>query len=295
MSHSWQQFLARMAHRSRNRGLRRLRLETLEPRACPAVMFEFVQGDEGGILNVIGDDSPNSIEIFQPRDRVVAVTGDGEQRTFEGVDEIFVAALGGDDVATSSKPKEIVVVGSKIHIDAGAGNDRISIDGSQPDETAILPRVGWEVSVDLGVGADELDLNAGNVELMDLNLRSADGGDRVVVGHTLGFRHEHTRPESRIDMDLGGGGNFVDVRLENVEDVDLSIVSEPVSGEPATGGTINVYWHVINRGSTVNVGRDDGFLQMLTWAAAPAASVRLHSHSRPRPARYITVVREHRA
>src|SRR4029453_1154541 len=46
------------------------------------------------------------------------------------------------------------------------------------------------------------------------------------------------------------------------------IASEPTTPEPATGGTINVYWHVINNSSgTVNVGRDDGTLQMVSLSA----------------------------
>jgi hypothetical protein len=237
---------------------RRAWFEALERRDCPAVMFEFIQGDAGGVLRVTGDEGPNVIEIFQPRDGVVEVTGDGEQRTFTDVDEVFVATLGGDDAAHSSKPKEIVVVGSKLHLDVGAGNDRVNVDSAEPDGSILLPRVTWEVSVDLGTGTDDLSMEAGNVDALNLDVRSADGGDRVAVGHRVGLRHEHTRPEARIDMDLAGGRNFVEARLENVEDVDLSIVAEPTPSEPKPEATINVYVHVIRGGSSASSPRMDG-------------------------------------
>jgi len=54
---------------------------------------------------------------------------------------------------------------------------------------------------------------------------------------------------ARMDLNLGGD-SFVEVRMENVDHVDLSIVSAPTTPQPATGGTIDVYWHVIRNGSS---------------------------------------------
>jgi len=75
----------------------------LESRDCPAVTFGF----EGGVLNITGDDQRNVIEIFQSADKVVEIRADAERRTFGGVDEVFIKALGGNDTVRSSKPKEI--------------------------------------------------------------------------------------------------------------------------------------------------------------------------------------------
>jgi hypothetical protein len=229
-------------------------LEKLESRDCPAVTATF----SAGVLTVVGDETNNVIDLFQRQDQVVEVVGDGQTWVFDGVDEVFVDAGAGDDQATSSKPKEIVVVGSKIHIDAGAGNDTVKIDDGGAVEETTNPLSTMHFMVDLGTGADELQVAAGNTGLLNLSMRSNDGSDRVVLGHTLGFRHEHIRPESIVRMDLAGSGNLVDVDLGNIEQVDLSIVSEPVSTESATGGTINVYWHVINTSSGGTASRDDG-------------------------------------
>src|SRR5262245_13838355 len=168
----------------RNRALRRPWFEALEHRACPAVMFEFIQGDEGGVLRVTGDDGPNVIDILQPSDGVAVVSGDGEVRTFEGVDKIFLSALGGDDTTNYrfGKPKEIVVVGAKLNIDAGAGNDHVKIEGGEPDGSVAIPRIGWEVAVDFGTGADGLSVDVGDSNNVNLDVHSADGFDRIDVG-----------------------------------------------------------------------------------------------------------------
>ena len=56
------QLPTRSERRRRERHMRRLGLETLERRACPAVMFELL-GE--GVLSITGDEGPNFIEISQ--------------------------------------------------------------------------------------------------------------------------------------------------------------------------------------------------------------------------------------
>src|SRR5262245_45724299 len=183
--------LRRSSSRRSSRRRRRPMLEILEPRDCPAVQAFFASG----VLTVVGDEGNNVIDLFQPADRVVQVTGDGQTWLFEDVDEVFVDAGDGDDQATSSKPKEIVVVGSKIHIDVRAGNDVVKIDDGGPLEAEPNLISTMNYSVNLGTGADELHVAAENSGL-NLRVQSADGFDRHEIGHTLGFRHEHIRPES---------------------------------------------------------------------------------------------------
>jgi hypothetical protein len=250
MSRSCQRFSAPTTQRNRNRGCRRLRLESLEPRACPAVMFDLVQGDAGGILRVTGDDQPNVIEILQPREGVVEVTGDGERRTFDNVDEIFVATLGGDDATTySRKPKEIVVVGSKIKMQMGAGNDTVRIDDGGATDEPLLADTPLEFAVDLGTGADYVSAQVQHHPLVDAIVVSADGDDRVDL---------EIRPSSRAvdfydiksSVQLGGGGNELKMVTENVGDVVLLYSSLPGGASTGDGGNITLI-----AGSNLTPGR----------------------------------------
>lgn len=244
MSNRRQQSPNRFYHRP-DRQIRRMGVESLERRDCPAVMFE-LQGD---LLRVVGDQGPNVIEIYQPSDRVVEVSGDGVRHTFSGVADIFVDAQGGDDSVRSSKPKEIVVVGSKIKIDAGAGNDRIKFDDGGPTRRGGVYVAAADIEVDLGTGGDELDLQMRHTDNLDLDLTAADGQDRILVGMLLPAIQKVREAAARTKLDLGGE-SFVDVRMENIGNVNLSIVSAPTTPQPATGGNINVYWHVIRHGSS---------------------------------------------
>lgn len=170
-----------------------------------------------------------------------------------------------------------------------------------------------EIDLDFGGGGNKVNVNTRDFDGAALHLKALDGNNVVEheLGHSLGFRHEHIRPETTVDahlmllgdgnsvgfqtrgyeqvsldLDLTGNGNsveigllvpavqkvreaaaridldvggdsLVDVRLENIDNVDLSLVSDPASPEPVTGGTINVYWHVITNGSS-RLGRNDG-------------------------------------
>src|SRR5262245_29326831 len=213
----------RAARRRAVHRARRLGIESLERRDCPAVEAFL----SGGVLSVVGDEGNNIIELFQPQDRVVQVVGDGRTWLFEDVDEVIVTTGDGDDQATSSKPKEIVVVGAKIHLDAGAGNDRIKIDDGEPDRSRLPSSIKWEIAVDLGTGADELSVEADNVDSLDLDIRSADGGDSVAARHTLWIRDVTPVSTTHVNLDLAGSDNNVDLRMEEIDDVDVSIVTEP--------------------------------------------------------------------
>src|SRR5262245_31505332 len=221
MSRRFRQFSARRTDGGRRREFRRLRLEALEPRACPAVQAVFT----AGVLSVVGDAGPNVIEIFQPRDRAVEVTGDGKQWKFEGVDKVLIDTGDGDDTVRASKPKEIVVVGPAIDVHAGAGDDLVEINDGGPRAGSELIRqitIVQEMVVDLGAGKDEVAVEFHITDEVYLDVDSADGFDSVNV------RMEHAFPGfpggvrvAVADVHLEGGNNLVNAHMNGYDDVNF--------------------------------------------------------------------------
>jgi hypothetical protein len=201
------------------RRLSRLAIESLESRRCMAVTATF----QAGILTVVGDAGPNVVELFQPADRVVQVAGDSETWTFSGVDEIVVNTGDGDDQATSSKPKEIVVVGSKIKFEMGAGNDSVRIDDGGTTDRPTLFNASLVAAVDLGTGADRLTVDVQHHDDVDLDVLTSDGGDGVAIGMLLPAVQKVRDAAARIQMQLVGGGNLVSVATSEAGDADLRV------------------------------------------------------------------------
>lgn len=158
---------ARSVRRRRERPLRRLGLEALERRDCPAVMFDF----DLGVLRITGDDGPNVVEIAQWSDGDVEVLSDGERHTFEGVNKVFARTGDGDD-QTSVKYTMFLADGTPVRsslpllldLNTGAGNDTTRIDDG------------------LITFRDLNDVRS----LADINNGSANGGrnDEVVILHS---------------------------------------------------------------------------------------------------------------
>jgi hypothetical protein len=125
-------------------------LEHLERRDCPScTVFQ-----KGETLFVVGDKSDNHIAIADTREGGVAVSCDGgAPQMFAGVKQWDMKTLAGDDeiTATLSAPGD-----STFHFraDLGAGNDRLSISGFDPQPDPPLRRVSFDI--DAGTGDDEI-------------------------------------------------------------------------------------------------------------------------------------------
>ena len=104
----------------------------------------------------------------------------------------------------------------------------------------------------LGDG-NQVAFNSLGYEQVDLDLDLTGNNNTVEIGLLLPAVQKVRESAARINLDVGGD-SLVNVRLENIDNVDLSLVSDPASPEPVTGGVINVYWHVINNGSS-SLGR----------------------------------------
>lgn len=232
----FKQSSSRSVHRyERGRQIPRSGIESLERRECPTVVF----GLEGGVLSITGDNRANVIEVSEPSEGLVQVVGDGVRRTFRGVNQVVIDAKGGDDEIEMFNPKELGVDKSvpwqKLKIDAGAGNDRITIDDGARMPKVDLPKLTakianeFAVGVDLGPGTDYLRVALNNRHSVGLDVRSADGGDVIEAGILFSIcQHPHypsTVCGLRASFQLGGGDNELDLRTEGSGNVDLELVA----------------------------------------------------------------------
>ena len=228
----------------RGREIPRSGIESLERRECPTVVF----GLESGVLSITGDDRANVIEVSEPREGLVLVVGDGVRRTFRGVNQIVIDAKGGDDEIEMYNPKEIgidkSVPSQKLNIDAGAGNDRITI-GDGPVNGQHRHFSGFVSRISLGTGRDNLRVALNNSHNVGLDVLSADGGDVVEVGILFSVCQHPNGPSTvcglRASLQLGGGDNDLDLRTEGPGNVDLELVAAGGGNSvkfvgPETGG-----------------------------------------------------------
>jgi len=226
--------LVRRGRRSDRRG-RQLGIETLERRDCPAVMFDFVQGDEGGVLTITGDDGPNVIEISRRSDGVVDALGDGERHTFKRVNEIVARTGNGDDHFLG---KIVLWVRDTspftLDLDAGAGADVIEIADGPPTEAeeSFVVTSFFDIYIDLGTGVDDLLVALKNTPNVSLDVISADGGDRIegqtgTAGILVGYAGGPISYSCnlRASLQLGGGDNDVKVSADGCDHVDLDLVA----------------------------------------------------------------------
>src|SRR5262245_23592826 len=187
MSQSYQRLPMRLACRGRRRGFRRLGLEALERRDCPAVQAFL----NAGVLTVVGDEGNNDVAFVGRSDGFVQLVGDGVGHTFEGVKGIVARTGDGDDqirgkivlwVRDAQTPADTEPL--RLDLNSGAGNDRFTItDDADPAASDRLDLVQSpvDISAELETGADELAVEFHRVDSSNVAVHSADGFDSVDV------------------------------------------------------------------------------------------------------------------
>jgi hypothetical protein len=198
----------------------RTSIESLEGRWCPAVTATL----SAGVLTVVGDDASNTVEVFDSAQGEITIIGDDQRSSFNGVNEIFIATLAGDDKVIYSNVRGLTITfQGPLNIDVGDGDDQIRIDDGAASDARIRNLL-TTLSMDLGSGHDDVNVDIHHDDQLDLDLRSSDGGDRIQVGLHLVAK---LRGNTRLDFHLGAGGNVVSVQTQNYDVVDAALETIP--------------------------------------------------------------------
>jgi hypothetical protein len=198
--------------------------EHLEPRlllSCNAVQVD-------AALYVTGDAGDNHIELVDDGEGNVSVlcARDGDPEMFRGVEEIFVDAGEGDDtVLYTGEPNKGILIGnggdgSRLHVDAGAGDDRVSVYGLGHVKV-------FDAQINLGDGNDELQVTADGYEQINLDVIAGSGDDEI-VGLLFPAIHKVRSPANR----PGGDEPFLGKICPNIQggtgdDVIIMTIANP--------------------------------------------------------------------
>jgi hypothetical protein len=276
MSNVRQKSSSKAVRRTRERQGRRLRLEALERRDCPAVLFDF----DGGVLNLTGDDQRNVIEIIQRGDGAAEVLADGERRSFNEVSKIVVNAAEEDD-QVSVRYTQFLADGTPVRpatnspfileLDAGEGNDTLNVqtgdssrvdlnedagsgdDGvtiGDNDYASVTGRITgvvadpMDAAINLGTGADKLIFQVEHHGTVNVDVNSADSFDSVQIGVKRPLSTPIRLLDTRVgivDINLAGVGHLVDVQTDGLDDLELNLaVSADRAPSDPSGNTIYV-------------------------------------------------------
>jgi hypothetical protein len=193
---------------------------------------------------------------YQVRDGMV-VSGDSDVRTFAGVGKVVVdAGSGNDDISIVLAPPVAarrasipspLAPGVKVEVHAGSGNDVVRIEDGEASKRLHLELARQTtVVVDLGTGSDTLRAPLNNHRDVSLDVLSADGGDHVEAPISISVCNPpggnlQVKCALRASLELGGGGNTVDLQPRGFDSLDVS-VSAAADSEPVdpSGNTIYV-------------------------------------------------------
>jgi len=184
----------------------RPRLERLERRDCPSCTV--FQKEE--TLVILGDEGANQIAIADTREGDIVVTCDvGDPHRFSGVNRIDLRTLGGDDeiTATFNNPPDPVF---HFRADLGAGNDRLSISGFDPQPDPPLRLLSFDIHA--GGGDDEIAARF-SCPSDHFHFRADLGGgdDRLSIS---GFDPQPDPPLASVEFDIRAGAGDDEVLFD---------------------------------------------------------------------------------
>jgi hypothetical protein len=186
-------------HWVRQQAALRPRFERLERRDyLSCTVFQ-----RGEALVILGDREANRIDIAETREGEIAVSCDGgEAQRFAGVERIIVETFAGDDEVTAICPSD----GFHFRVDLGAGDDRLSIRGFDPQPDPPNELISFDIFG--GAGNDQAEFVCPADPNIDFRSDLGAGDDRLSI---RGFDPQPDPPlrTAAFEVHAGAGNDAV--------------------------------------------------------------------------------------